>query len=721
MSVQKRESSYLRSRVFIRLFLSYALIIGLFLALYIGMYLSSCSTYYRSAAEQELQRKTDAWGTMMDRQLLAAQSVCAAVKTSENTRSILSNVYVEGRTIDSMQMYKMLNELKRIKGASANGNVYNLMLAFEGDNRIYTGGSVIAVEGGIASLAESPFIGLTTASRLLGVRNTSSMVMNKEFLIYADDYTAFSSTAQGTVLVLFEQSGLRSMMQSALRGTAGASLTHGGDVLLGFGGETEHAFTVGSMVVDDLLYTVYADKAMFAVPLTASVLMPMAVLALLGGVFLAVTYWFSKRYYQPIDNIGQMIEHPGGRDEIDGILEGVRSLIGERNGYRERMITITPYAKQGILHSLLSGDVEHQQLEVLTNEQFVGLRKAYFMLAVVNVAAPEMTMQQYRDAQELIAHACREFSSEEHTVVCCEKNAQNLFVIINSDDGEGMEALFYPLYQSCVEALDDPRFAVTIGVSGVENDIQSLRDACEEAEQAIGQMLTGGRSSVYFYEDAQEKGQRHYFFPKEAHKRIVRGLKEGNLADLEEMLEEIYRCNVNEVELPLSELQGMVDELHVTIRNALRDVFDMSATHIQVERIREAATMEEVFAYYRTVLATAISQRAELPGEGVERALETDICAYIAAHFCDPELSLGSVADQLGVSTKMVGLVCKETYGKTFLQHVRDLQIQHAVELLQTTDETLEEIARRCGFANLLTFRRNFKAVVGMNPSDYRK
>ena len=721
MSVQKRESSYFRSRVFIRLFLSYALIIGLFLALYIGMYLSSCSTYYRSAAEQELQRKTDAWGTMMDRQLLAAQSVCAAVNTSENTRSILSNVYVEGRTIDSMQMYKMLNELKRIKGASANGNVYNLMLTFTGDNRVYTGGTVIAVEGGIASLTESPFIGLTTVSRLLGVRNTSSMVMNKEFLIYADDYTAFSSTAQGTVLVLFEQSGLKSMMQSALRGTAGASLTHGGDVLLGFGGETEHAFTVGSMVVDDLLYTVYADKNMFAVPLTASVLMPMGVLALLGGVFLAVTYWFSKRYYQPIDNIGQMIEHPGGRDEIDGILEGVRSLIGERNGYRERMITITPYAKQGILHSLLSGDVEHQQLEVLTNEQFVGLRKAYFMLAVVNVAAPEMTMQQYRDAQELIAHACREFSSEEHTVVCCEKNAQNLFVIINSDDGEGMEALFYPLYQSCVEALDDPRFAVTIGVSGVENDIQSLRDACEEAEQALGQMLTGGRSSVYFYEDAQEKGQRRYFFPKEAHKRIVRGLKEGNLADLEEMLDEIYRCNVNEVELPLSELQGMVDELHVTIRNALRDVFDMSATHIQVERIREAATMEEVFAYYRTVLATAISQRAELPGEGVERALETDICAYIAAHFCDPELSLGSVADQLGVSTKMVGLVCKETYGKTFLQHVRDLQIQHAVELLQTTDETLEEIARRCGFANLLTFRRNFKAVVGMNPSDYRK
>ena len=69
----------------------------------------------------------------------------------------------------------------------------------------------------------------------------------------------------------------------------------------------------------------------------------------------------------------------------------------------------------------------------------------------------------------------------------------------------------------------------------------------------------------------------------------------------------------------------------------------------------------------------------------------------------------------------MVGLICKEVYGKTFLQCVRDLQIQHAVHLLQTTENTLEEIALQCGFTNLLTFRRNFKAVMGMNPSDYRK
>ena len=303
-----QETSYFHSRMFIRLFLSYALIIAAFLALYVGLYLSFCSANWRSGVQREMQQKAESWATMMDRQLLAAQSVCAAANTSENTRSILSTVYVEGHTIDAMQMYRMLNELKRIKGASANVNVYNLMLTFTGDNRVYMGGSVLAVEGESQPLAESPYIGLTTVSHLLGVRNTSAMVMNKEFLVYADDYTGFSnSTARGTVLVLFEQSGLKSMTQSALQGTAGALVARGEDVLLELGERTEHVFSVQSMVVDGLTYSAYADAKAFALPLTVSELLPVGMLALLGLVFLGVTYLLSKRYYQLIDNIGRMV------------------------------------------------------------------------------------------------------------------------------------------------------------------------------------------------------------------------------------------------------------------------------------------------------------------------------------------------------------------------------------------------------------------------------
>ncbi|MBQ8654047.1 MAG: helix-turn-helix transcriptional regulator [Clostridia bacterium] len=723
----KHEPSYFRSKIFKQLFLSYVLIIAVFLAVYTGIYLVTYSSYHEDMTRREMQQQAASWGMAMDQQLLSAQSVCAAVNTSENCRSILQTAYVEKKTIDSMQLYKMLAELRRIKGSTSNMNVYGLILSFQGDNRLYTAGSVISVSGQADLLPQSPYVGVSTVSELLGV-SSSNLMLNKQYLIYADDYTAFNysssiagSPAKGAVLVLLEQSSLHTLARASLKPEIeGYSLLSGDTAILSGCCGTDYAFTVDSAVSGNLRYCVYASPSAFYPPLATSVLLPVLALALLGLGFIALTYRISKEYYRPIGNIGQMIEHSGGTDEMDSILEGIRGLIGERNGYRERMVTITPYARQGLLHSLLSGDVNRRQLDVFTNEQFMGLRRACFMLAVVNVAGPDLSPQQYQDALDLITHACQELSTDECTIVCCPKNRQNLFVIAGSDDDSGLENLFYQLYQKFVEAIDDDRYAVTLGVSRMEEDLESLRDACIDAEHALEQMLTGGRRSVYFHDAAPEDHERRYFFPKDAHKRIVRDLKDGNLDSLMDILDEIYRRNLKEDDLPLSEVRLMADELHLTIRSALRSVYDLSTTHIQIERIRDAATIEEIFAYYRTVFATALSRQETLPAPGETHALEKDVCDYIEQNVCNPDLSLTALADRFGVSTKMIGLICKNAWGKTFLQHVRDRQIHRAVTLLKTTDASLEDIAQQCGFTNLLTFRRNFKAVMGMNPSDYR-
>lgn len=79
------------------------------------------------------------------------------------------------------------------------------------------------------------------------------------------------------------------------------------------------------------------------------------------------------------------------------------------------------------------------------------------------------------------------------------------------------------------------------------------------------------------------------------------------------------------------------------------------------------------------------------------------------------------VCARFGLSGKMIGSICRRKYGTTFLQYVRNRQIQKAAQLLQETDHSLEEIAHECGFTNVLTFRRNFKAVMNINPSDFRQ
>ena len=38
----------------------------------------------------------------------------------------------------------------------------------------------------------------------------------------------------------------------------------------------------------------------------------------------------------------------------------------------------------------------------------------------------------------------------------------------------------------------------------------------------------------------------------------------------------------------------------------------------------------------------------------------------------------------------------------------------------ENIEKSIEEIAAECGYSNVLTFRRNFKSIMNMNPGDYR-
>ena len=62
----------------------------------------------------------------------------------------------------------------------------------------------------------------------------------------------------------------------------------------------------------------------------------------------------------------------------------------------------------------------------------------------------------------------------------------------------------------------------------------------------------------------------------------------------------------------------------------------------------------------------------------------------------------------------------KETSG-TISDYIRQRRIDTAVRLLNTTDLTIQEIGERVGIGETSYFSRQFKAVIGMSPMEYRK
>ena len=55
------------------------------------------------------------------------------------------------------------------------------------------------------------------------------------------------------------------------------------------------------------------------------------------------------------------------------------------------------------------------------------------------------------------------------------------------------------------------------------------------------------------------------------------------------------------------------------------------------------------------------------------------------------------------------------------LEYINLVRVQTACNYLKNTDESMTDIAGKCGFMTLSTFNRNFKQVTGVSPSEWRR
>ena len=255
-NAQTGQFKYFNSKVFKRLFLSYVLLIICFVTVYSGWYLISYSKQYGRDAEEACEQRVLALSTAVDRQLFDAQSMCDAVNASENCRAFFQRVYVEKTAPDSMQLYRMINEMRRIRAYSTTMSVYSLVLCLQGTQQVYMPGAVIDFEGEPQMLQDGESMQISTISRTLGVTNHLQVLFNKEYLIYARDYTGSvnKTTAKGVIMVLFDKSHLQKMVENLLESGQGGTLYYRGEAVLHAGQETGRTFETRSLLNDRLSY-----------------------------------------------------------------------------------------------------------------------------------------------------------------------------------------------------------------------------------------------------------------------------------------------------------------------------------------------------------------------------------------------------------------------------------------------------------------------------------
>jgi len=96
------------------------------------------------------------------------------------------------------------------------------------------------------------------------------------------------------------------------------------------------------------------------------------------------------------------------------------------------------------------------------------------------------------------------------------------------------------------------------------------------------------------------------------------------------------------------------------------------------------------------------------------------VMQWARQHLAEP-ISVRRLADQAAMSERNFLRRFREATGATPKAWLRHERISRAQELIETTDEPVDRIAERCGFAATETFRLAFRSRVGLAPSKYRQ
>ncbi len=91
----------------------------------------------------------------------------------------------------------------------------------------------------------------------------------------------------------------------------------------------------------------------------------------------------------------------------------------------------------------------------------------------------------------------------------------------------------------------------------------------------------------------------------------------------------------------------------------------------------------------------------------------------VAAHPAD-DWSLERLAKESHHSREQLRRICQRELGRSPHNQVIYLRMKRAAELLSTTDDKVDTIARDVGYENPFVFSTTFKRWVGWSPSDYR-
>ncbi|MDR0323686.1 MAG: helix-turn-helix domain-containing protein [Treponema sp.] len=206
---------------------------------------------------------------------------------------------------------------------------------------------------------------------------------------------------------------------------------------------------------------------------------------------------------------------------------------------------------------------------------------------------------------------------------------------------------------------------------------------------------------------------------------LLANLRRGDIVEAEKMLLCLINACYQEVQCNLQAFRMKAMEFAVLLSRAAIEANDISdeivfeANNLYLNKIEKSPSLQEITKILLCIIKKMSGIFFSFHGVRHFPALRKAE-RYIMNNYTR-KLSLNEIADVSGLSAPYFSTIFKEEMGENLSNYLNRLRTEKAATMLVTTNMSISEIAKTCGFEDQSWFSKIFKSNTGQSPGKYRE
>lgn len=358
------------------------------------------------------------------------------------------------------------------------------------------------------------------------------------------------------------------------------------------------------------------------------------------------------------------------------------------------------------------------ELEIKIENYFVVLFDIHNVSSQSSVISPEDYNKFIKSVNNLLSMV---FKSYPHYTVAINRN---LLAAIISFKSNNVPVCTQTLLMTCNEILSMAdsfmRFTISIGISQMQQNIQALPFAYQQAKDALkGGFYNDNHVSVFmpYTPPAPSSTNQPHYFAEE----IVSSLQLKNSSEavlrLNKLLEE-YRINKEPIEnikvscMLIASYCYRLLTIHKLFAPELAD--SEPEIYKQIQSSRNIQNLQSIVIQ----LIESIAQVMESNDNKFSYLIQ-ETQKYIRDNF-SKNISLQSIADHIHVNSSYLSRLYKKETGESIVDAINKYRIDNAKKLLKDPGNKVFEVACAVGIEDPAYFTHVFSKYTGMSPKEYK-